>query len=380
MRTNEQVKAMNETHIWATSDPMYTGTSYVLEILNSTSNATLSTDPRAGRVSLTQTISMTAAMVILMIITMFGNGLVLGIFYQYTPLRTVTNYFIVSLANADLLVAVLSIPIWIAYLQVDLAQFQYGEGIYRLWICIDITSGVASVLNLSFVSVDRYIHIVMPLHYYGIMTSSRAKVIIFCIWLYAIGLAMIKGIAFNWEKPNYEILVFILGFILPLLVMGWCYYKIFGEARIHEKALSNMDTARSRDRNKQFKAAKTIAAVILAFFICWCPFFALNLIYGLCPNWKIPRVLITVSKWLHYTNSALNPIIYACFNQEYRSAFRALLTRKFYQNGNFHTAEKFSMPRKGTKREEESTNGLLDKLQESKTKFKLCENLCESSL
>ena len=120
---------MNETQMSSTSDPIYTGTSYVLEILNSTSNSTLGTDPRAGRVSLTQTISMTAAMVILMIITMFGNCLVLGIFYQYTPLRTVTNYFIVSLANADLLVAVLSIPIWIAYLQVDLAQFQYGEGV-----------------------------------------------------------------------------------------------------------------------------------------------------------------------------------------------------------------------------------------------------------
>lgn len=65
-------------------------------------------------------------MVILLLVTLFGNCLVLGIFYQYTPLRTVTNYYIVSLANADLLVAVLSIPIWIAYLQVNLAELQFG--------------------------------------------------------------------------------------------------------------------------------------------------------------------------------------------------------------------------------------------------------------
>ena len=160
----------------------------------------------------------------------------------------------------------------------------------------------------------------------------KAKAIIVCIWMYAVGLALIKGIAFHWERPNYEILVFVMGFLLPFSVMGWCYYKIFGEARIHARALKDLDSIGNRDRSKQFKAAKTIAVVILAFFICWCPFFTLNLVYGLHPTWTVPRALITVTKWLHYTNSAINPIIYACFNQEYRSAFRALLTRKRYQS------------------------------------------------
>ena len=180
-------------------------------------------------------------------------------------------------------------------------------------------------------SVDRYVHIAKPLHYHSIMTSKRAKVIILCIWMYAIGLALVKGIAFYWERPNYEILVSVMGFLLPLSVMGWCYFKIFGEARIHARAMKGTDSIGNRDRKKQFKAAKTIAVVILAFFICWCPFFALNLVFGLS-TWPIPRAVITVTKWLHYTNSALNPIIYTCFNREYRSAFRALLTRKRYQS------------------------------------------------
>lgn len=233
--------------------------------------------------------------------------------------------------------------------------------LYRFWICLDITTGVSSVLNLSFVSVDRYVHIAKPLHYHTIMTSKRAKIIILCIWMYAVGLALIKGIAFHWKRPNYEILVFTMGFILPFSVMGWCYYKILCEARVHARALSQLDAVGKRDRNKQFKAAKTIAVVILAFFICWCPFFTLNLVYGLCPSWKIPGVLITVSKWLHYTNSALNPIIYACFNQEYRSAFRALLTRKWYQSGrlrNGRLSTKSFMHKKNLPKEGKHDNGL----------------------
>ncbi len=141
--------------------------------------------------------------------------------------------------------------------------------------------------------------------------------------MYAAGLATIKAVAFDWARPNYEILIFILGFTLPLIIMGFSYYKIFKSARKHARAIQV-----NNSRKREFKAAKTIAVVILAFFICWCPFFVLNLLYGIFPTWKVPGELVTVSKWFHYTNSALNPVIYACFNREYRSAFRALLARK----------------------------------------------------
>ena len=192
-------------------------------------------------------------------------------------------------------------------------------------------SGVSSVLNLSFVSVDRYIYIAMPLEYQEHMTSRRAKIILCGIWLYAAGLAMIKAIAFHWQQPNYEILVFIMGFLLPLSVMALCYFKIFTAARMHAKAIKCTMKHGKRD----FKAIRTISIVILAFFVCWCPFFLLNLLYGLMPEWEIPGEVITISKWLHYTNSALNPIIYACFNLQYRSAFRALLSRKRLQHRRF---------------------------------------------
>ena len=104
-------------------------------LLQNTSNTTNTTAPPMqvddgrDRLTLTEVAIMSTAKVILIIVILFGNFLVLGIFYQYTPLRTVTNYYIVSLANADLLVALLSIPIWIAYLQVNLAKFNFGVGV-----------------------------------------------------------------------------------------------------------------------------------------------------------------------------------------------------------------------------------------------------------
>ncbi len=220
--------------------------------------------------------------------------------------------------------------------------------LYRLWICVDITSGVSSVLNLSFVSVDRYIHIMFPLRYESIITEKRAKFILIGVWLYAAGLASIKGIAFNWARPNYEILVSVMGFLLPFSVMVWCYHKIFRAARQHAQVLKN---GQRRELGRDFKAAKTIAVVILAFFLCWCPFFLLNLCFGLLPDWRVPGVLINVAKWLHYTNSALNPLIYACLNEAYRSAFKALLTKKKLQRGFYSNARRESTYSPRTKEE-----------------------------
>lgn len=79
---------------------------------------------------------------------------------------------------------------------------------------------------------------------------------------------------------------------------------------------------------KELKAAKTIGVVIGSFAICWTPFFCLNLLHGLCKECQpIPSEAILVSKWMHYGNSVLNPIIYACMNREFRTGFRVLLAR-----------------------------------------------------
>lgn len=191
-------------------------------------------------------------------------------------------------------------------------------------------TGLASIMNLTAVSVDRCIHIVCPLTYTKHIIRRRVLICIGVIWFLSASLSMVKGIHFHWEKPNYEMLISIFGFIMPLMIILFCYINIYQAARKqHKKCEEQQVCIRKRTTfKKDMKTVKTIALVVLAFFICWCPFFILNIYHGFCAECKIDTQFITFSKWLHYANSAINPVIYACFNKDYRQGFQNALKKR----------------------------------------------------
>lgn len=159
------------------------------------------------------------------------------------------------------------------------------------------------------------------------MTHRKAIFIIIAIWLFAFGMASIKLTNFQWERPNYELLVTILCFFLPLFIICNSYRLIFKTARYQARQIAMM--VRGGVRNfllaSEVRAAKTLGVVMGAFVICWSPFFVLNLVYGVCQSCKIPNEAIMATKWMHYCNSVFNPIVYACMNKEFRHAFWSIL-------------------------------------------------------
>ncbi|KAI6223045.1 hypothetical protein M3Y99_01468600 [Aphelenchoides fujianensis] len=82
----------------------------------------------------------------------------------------------------------------------------------------------------------------------------------------------------------------------------------------------------------ELRVARTIGVVVGVFTICWFPFTIIYLLQFEKPltrarsAFALAPWMFTVAFWLGYANSALNPLLYAAFSRDFRSAFRKVLT------------------------------------------------------
>lgn len=90
------------------------------------------------------------------------------------------------------------------------------------------------------------------------------------------------------------------------------------------------------------KAAKTLAIIVGGFIVCWLPFFTMYLIRAFCDHCIQPTVF-SVLFWLGYCNSAINPMIYALFSNEFRIAFKRIVCRCVCTRSGFRASENFQM-------------------------------------
>lgn len=83
---------------------------------------------------------------------------------------------------------------------------------------------------------------------------------------------------------------------------------------------------------RERKTVKTLGIIMGTFIFCWLPFFIVALVLPFCAeSCYMPDWLGAVINWLGYSNSLLNPIIYAYFNKDFQSAFKKIIRCKFHR-------------------------------------------------
>ena len=295
-----------------------------------------------------QEFNFTAAMMCVVIfLALFGNGLVIAAFHRFHQLRTVTNYFVVSLAVADILVASLSMPSWmyiqLSHLSKIPQQKLLAKVLYYSWQYVDILCSTASIVSLCVISVDRHLAINSPLTYHSRMTPKRARTAIALAWLFAFVCASLSIVTveqnFNPTAGQvYACFISIAAFFIPFFILIVMYSKIgcvaVRQVRQICAANSGIQHGIQREHNMTFRnelrITKMLGIVIGAFVLCWGPFFSIVLLYAVCrQNCPNDHGWVAISKWLHYANSTFNPLIYMLFTPTFRNAFRRLLVRGF---------------------------------------------------
>nr|XP_032828661.1 5-hydroxytryptamine receptor 1F-like [Petromyzon marinus] len=80
--------------------------------------------------------------------------------------------------------------------------------------------------------------------------------------------------------------------------------------------------------SRERRAAKTLGLILGAFVVCWLPFFIKELVVNLCKSCAVSPEVADLLTWLGYMNSLINPLIYTMFNEDFKSAFRKLVSRQ----------------------------------------------------
>ena len=305
----------------------------------------------------TDYIIMTVYLGVILVLTVAGNSLVIAVVIAYQRLQQVTNYFIVSLAVSDLLIAALTLPLTIN------ANLHNGLWCLNLpacgvWLAVDVLCSCASICNLAAISIDRLLAITWPFRYREIVTRNRAFVVLGAIWFYSLVWGCMALL--NWTDPDmpgiaaslngqpipcqrtepiYYTVAAALAFFIPLLIVLTAYSIILKVAITQAKAVAALDLSRDKRKKTNFfrevKATKTVALVIGAFVISWLPVFILLML----SLWDVdgtqsfrmnhPKmhkaVFFTFLRVLPPLNSCINPIIYAVFNSNFRVAFLKFL-------------------------------------------------------
>nr|8E9Y_A Chain A, Muscarinic acetylcholine receptor M3 [Homo sapiens] len=303
---------------------------------------------------------------ILALVTIIGNILVIVSFKVNKQLKTVNNYFLLSLACADLIIGVISMNLFTTYIIMN--RWALGNLACDLWLAIDCVASNASVMNLLVISFDRYFSITRPLTYRAKRTTKRAGVMIglawvisfvlwapaILFWQYFVGKRTVPpGECFIQflSEPTITFGTAIAGFYMPVTIMTILYWRIYKETEKRTKELAGLQASGTEAETENFvhpakrfalktrsqitkrkrmslvkekKAAQTLSAILLAFIITWTPYNIMVLVNTFCDS-CIPKTFWNLGYWLCYINSTVNPVCYALCNKTFRTTFKMLL-------------------------------------------------------
>ncbi|XP_063232134.1 tachykinin-like peptides receptor 86C [Bacillus rossius redtenbacheri] len=279
-----------------------------------------------------------------------GNAIVMWIVLAHRRMRTVTNYFLVNLSVADLLMSLLNCVFNFVFMVNS--DWPFGAAYCTANNFISHASVAASSFTLVAISADRYMAIVRPLQHS--LSRKKARLAVAAVWTCSTSLAapcllfsttrtrryageQTRTVCYmEWPDgafPNslmeymYNIVFLGLTYLAPVTVMLVCYSRmaceLWGARAVGELTRRQFESIRAKR-----KVILMFIIVVSIFAICWLPyhgFFIYSYHNTAMTKANYVQHVYLAFYWFGMANAMVNPAIYYWMNSRFRLYFKQAL-------------------------------------------------------
>lgn len=273
------------------------------------------------------------------IIGLMGNTLVIYVVLRFSNMQTVTNMYILNLAIADECFLI-GIPMLIATMH--MGHWIFGRAICKAFMVSTSITQFTSSIFLLIMSADRYIaichHISSPKYRTPMVSRivstiawAASALIMLPIMLYA-NITESGGGRFSctilWPEthghlPGFSFTIYslVLGFVIPLCFIMTFYCLVIRKLRAVAKKTNKSKGKRRSHR----KVTKLVLTVITVYILCWLPYWISQVALITSPmemcSTRLEVTVFLLVGCLGYSNSAINPILYAYLSDNFKKSF-----------------------------------------------------------
>ncbi|XP_027016421.1 trace amine-associated receptor 13c-like [Tachysurus fulvidraco] len=282
------------------------------------------------------------------LLTVFGNLLVIISVLHFKQLHTPTNMLVLSLAVSDFLIGALLMPAMFIW-KIE-SCWILGKYYCIVFLLIGGVLVSLSIYNIALIAVDRYLALSNPFIYTNTVTRSVMCIVVYCNWCVCVvyiitlfqfngnfmGSVMCPGECIFLENEVWAAIDLVVLFIFPLSVIIILYTRVFVIAKKHATAIRELNNhtrpktqkITSHSMKSERKAAKVLGILVSVFLVCLLPYFIHSLLGdGIELQVETFQDLII----LFYLNSSINPVIYALFYLWFRRCFKLIITLKIFE-------------------------------------------------
>ncbi|XP_037344977.2 trace amine-associated receptor 13c-like [Pungitius pungitius] len=282
------------------------------------------------------------------LLTVALNLLVIISISHFKKLQTPTNLLLLSLAVSDFFVGLLMI---FQIMMID-GCWLLSDLMCSLWLILSSIIIGSSIGTMVLISVDRYVAICYPLHYFTKVKPNLVQVCVCLCWMFAAlyNCVLLKN---NLQHPGrynscigecvldieYVAIFFnlIFTFIFPITFIIILYIRIFVVAVYQARAMRShiaAVTMKVTVKKCEMKAARNLGVVVVVFLICNCPYYCFILT---SQNNVDTASSVSIVIWLFYFNSCPNPLIYAIIYPWFRKSINFITTLQILKPGSCRT-------------------------------------------